>query len=242
MFPLRDSVFCRTVPMVVLAIVAANAAVFLYERSLDPLEMREMLGKFALIPARHFDWRWAVGMGFDPGDYTSFLTSMFLHGGWFHVILNLWTLWIFGCALEDRLGHVRFLVFYLLCGLAAAVVHVMLYSTSVIPVVGASGAIAGVISAYAVSYPTARLTVLVPLFCVIPLFIEIPAVFFALFWFLMQIVQGSLQLYAPGLGGSVAWWAHLGGFFSGVILLWLMAPDRGDPGGRPPHPGAHDTA
>ena len=229
MFPLRDSVFCNTVPVMVLTIIAANAVIFLYEQTLGPVEMRQLLGEYALIPARYFDVRWANGMGLDPGDYTSFFTCMFLHGGWFHIILNMWVLWIFGCAMEDRLGHVRFVVFYVLCGLAAAGAHTLLYPDSTIPVVGASGAVAGVISAYAFAYPTARLTVLVPLFCIIPLFIEIPAVFFALFWFLMQILQGSLELYAPGLGGGVAWWAHLGGFFSGIVLLWLMTPEQRGP-------------
>jgi membrane associated rhomboid family serine protease len=229
MFPLRDSIFCKTAPVVVLAIIALNSAVFLYEQTLGPIEMRALLSEYALIPARHFDPRWSSGMGLDAGDYKSFLTCMFLHSGWFHFILNMWTLWIFGCAMEDRLGHVRFVVFYLLCGLAASMAHTMLYPQSAVPVVGASGAVAGVISAYAFTYPAARLTVLIPLFCIIPLFVEIPAVFFAIFWFLMQIMQGWLELYAPGLGGGVAWWAHLGGFFSGIILLWLMAPAPVEP-------------
>lgn len=229
MFPLRDSVFCKTAPIIVLGIIALNAGLFLYEKTLDPFEMRVLLSEYALIPARQFDLRWAFAMGLNPTDYKSFFTCMFLHSGWFHVILNMWTLWIFGCAMEDRLGHVRFIVFYVLCGLAASVVHTMLNPQSIVPVVGASGAVAGVISAYGFTYPRARLTVLVPLFCIIPLFIEIPAVIFAIFWFLMQILQGSLELYAPGLGGGVAWWAHLGGFFSGIVLLWLMAPEQVEP-------------
>ena len=233
MFPLRDSVFCKSFPMIVLALIGTNAGIFLYEQSLEPIQMRQLLSEYALIPARYFDHLWAYGMGLETDNYISILTSMFLHGGWFHVILNMWTLWIFGCAMEDRLGRVRFVLFYLLCGFAAAFVHTMLYPKSTVPVVGASGAVAGVIAAYAVSYPAARITVLIPLFCVIPLFVEVPAILFALFWFLMQILQGTLELYAPGLGGGVAWWAHLGGFCSGVLLLWLMAPT--EPG---PEPGA----
>ena len=234
MFPLRDSVFCKSFPMIVLALIGTNAGIFLYEQSLEPVELRLLLSEYALIPARSFDQLWAYGMGLETDNYISILTSMFLHGGWFHVILNMWTLWIFGCAMEDRLGRARFILFYLLCGIAAAFVHTMLYPKSTVPVVGASGAVAGVIAAYAVSYPAARITVLIPLFCVIPLFIEVPAILFALFWVLMQILQGTLELYAPGLGGGVAWWAHLGGFCAGVLLLWLMAPS--EPGPEPGTP------
>ena len=224
MFPLRDSVSCRTPPTVVITIIVANAVIFFYEQTLSLAERSYVLAEYALIPARHFDAAWARAMGLDPADLKSLVTSMFLHGGWLHVILNMWTLWIFGCAMEDKLGHGRFLVFYVLCGVAAVIAHVTLNPVSLIPVVGASGAVAGVIAAYAVTYPKARLTVMVPLFFVIPLFMQIPAVFFALFWFLMQILQGSFEFFAASMGSGGAWWAHLGGFVSGLLLLWLMAP------------------
>lgn len=228
MFPLRDSVHCKTYPVMVIAGIVLNIAVYLYQQSLALPEMRLLLSEYALIPARHFDPNWAHKLGLDSTNYKTFLTCIFLHGGWFHLILNMWTLWIFGPAMEDRLGHGRFVVFYLLCGIAASAAHASLYPLSAVPVVGASGAVAGVISAYAVTYPTARLTVLVPLFCIIPLFLVVPALLFALFWALVQIMQGALEYYAPGMGGGVAWWAHLGGFISGLILLRLLAPAAKD--------------
>ncbi len=232
MFPIRDSVPCKTTPVVVIALIAANALVFLYERTLDPLEFEHLLKNYALIPARYFDGGWAWSQGLSPTDPVPLFTSMFLHSGWFHVIFNMWTLWIFGPALEDRLGHGRFILFFLLCGLAACLAHAILYPYSQIPVIGASGAVAGVIAAYAISFPAARLMVLVPLFLIIPLFIQIPALLFAAFWFFVQILQGYFESSMPGIGG-IAWWAHIWGFLSGLLFLWLMrpAPARGGPSG-----------
>jgi membrane associated rhomboid family serine protease len=227
MFPIRDTVFCKTTPVVVISIIALNAVVFLYEQTLSPQEFELFLHNYALIPARYFD----TGLVLSPVDAVPLFTSMFLHSGWFHVIFNMWTLWIFGAALEDRLGHGRFILFYVLCGLAACLAHAFLYPDSQIPVIGASGAVAGVIAAYAFSFPSARLIVLVPLFLVIPLFVQIPAFVFATLWFVVQIMQGYFESIVPGISG-IAWWAHISGFLAGLLFLWLIrpAPIREDPG------------
>ena len=233
MFPLRDTVFRTTTPAVVLSLISANALIFLFELTLSPAEFEQLLRHYAVIPARYFDSGWAWSRGLSSTDPVPFFTAMFLHSGWFHIIFNMWTLWIFGPALEDRLGHGRFILFYVLCGLAASFAHAAIYPDSQIPVIGASGAIAGVIAAYAISFPSARLMVLVPLFLIIPLFIQVPALLFAVFWFVVQILQGFFEAAVPGIGG-IAWWAHISGFLSGLLFLWLIRPDlaRGDPTGN----------
>ena len=151
-----------------------------------------------------------------------FFTSMFLHGGWLHLIGNMWYLWIFGDNIEDRLGHFTYLLFYLLCGLGAGVVHTVLNANTTVPSIGASGAIAGVLGAYVVSYPFARVLTLIPIFIFLQV-IEIPAVIVLGLWFVMQFLYGtaSLALTGPNAGG-VAWWAHVGGFIIGILLVGLF--------------------
>jgi membrane associated rhomboid family serine protease len=146
---------------------------------------------------------------------------MFIHGGWLHIIGNMWFLWIFGDNVEDRLGHLRFLIFYLLSGIGAALFYVLLKPGSVLPALGASGAISGVMGAYILLYPRARVLTLVPVFF-LPLLVEIPAVFFVGVWFLFQFLAGTLSLATPRVEGGVAWWAHIGGFVLGMALLPLF--------------------
>lgn len=222
------------------ALIVANCLVFFYEESLDSAALQEFLTSFALIPAR--DLVGAVGM---PG-YWRFATNMFLHGGWLHLIVNMWTLWLFGPAVEDRIGHARYLWFYLGCGVAASIVHAVFNPDSELPSLGASGAIAGVLGCYMRFFPTARVVILVPVIF-IPLFFELPAALFAGFWFLMQFLQGTAELVAPTDAGGVAWWAHVGGFAVGFVFGPLLRrpigrireyyPDEGvlgfDPYGRP---------
>jgi membrane associated rhomboid family serine protease len=151
---------------------------------------------------------------------------MFLHGGWSHIIFNMWALWIFGDNVEDRMGPLRFTLFYLTCGLIAGVVHVLTNPESTVPTVGASGAIAGVLGAYFLLFPQARLVVLVPILF-IPLFFELPAVLYLLFWALMQLFSGTLALAGPTDVGGVAWWAHVGGFSAGLLLhRFFVRPRR----------------
>jgi membrane associated rhomboid family serine protease len=176
---------------------------------------------FGIVPARFVHPEWASLVGFPLDDYWPFLTSMFLHGGWLHVIGNMWTLWIFGDNVEDRMGPVRFLFFYLSCGLAAGLVQTLTSPDSTIPTVGASGAIAGVMGAYFFLFPRARIIVLVPVFF-FPLFFELPAVIYLGFWALSQVFSGSLALADPQSVGGVAWWAHVGGFTTGLVLQFLL--------------------
>jgi membrane associated rhomboid family serine protease len=152
---------------------------------------------------------------------------MFLHGGWLHLIGNMWYLWIFGDNVEDRVGHIRFLAFYLLCGFGAGIAHTIINANTAVPSIGASGAIAGVLGAYLVSYPFARVLTLVPLFIFIQI-IEIPAVIVLGLWFVIQFFNGTAALASTtaASAGGVAWWAHVGGFLLGVLLIGLF-PRRG---------------
>lgn len=214
MFPYLDTVARRYPPIVVWSLIAANSLAFLYQVGLPPLVHERFLFDHALVPARLFgDLRHVA-----PSDWTPFLTNMFLHGSWLHLILNMWTLWIFGPAVEDRLGPGRFLGFYLLCGLAAGLAHAIANPNSAVPALGASGAIAGVIGCYARMFPFARLVVIVPILFV-PLFFEVPAIAFAMIWFVMQIIPGIFSL-GTEVAGEIAWWAHAGGFLAG----WLLTP------------------
>ena len=151
---------------------------------------------------------------------------MFLHGGWMHIIGNMWTLWIFGDNVEDRMGPLRFVCFYLLCGLAAGLVHWFTNPDSTLPTVGASGAIAGVLGAYFFLFPYARVIVLIPVLF-LPFFFELPALVYLGFWALSQVLSGTLSLVGPREVGGVAWWAHVGGFMAGIVLHFFFV-QRGD--------------
>ena len=174
------------------------------------------LFEFALVPSRFFGQLSLIA----PSGWTPFLTNIFLHGGWLHLILNMWTLWIFGPAVEDRLGPGRFTLFYLFCGIAASLAHALANPDSVIPALGASGAIAGVIGAYARMFPAAKLVVMVPVLF-LPLFFEVPALGFAMIWLGLQVIPGILSLGDQAMS-SVAWWAHIGGFLAGWIVTPLL--------------------
>lgn len=151
-------------------------------------------------------------------NYLSFLTTMFLHGGWLHFLGNMWFLKIFGSKVEDRMGHGRFLVFYLIAGVLASMSYIYFSPRSSMPVIGASGAIAGVMGAYYVLFPRARILTLIPIF-IIPWFVELPAIFFLGWWFLIQLFSGTVAQVLPAAGGEVAWWAHIGGFIFGIVLV-----------------------
>jgi membrane associated rhomboid family serine protease len=152
------------------------------------------------------------------------LTSMFLHGSWLHIIGNMWALWIFGDNIEDHLGHFTYLIFYLVCGLAAGVAHILLNVGSNVPTVGASGAIAGVMGAYFVLYPKARVLTIVPLI-VFFTFWRLPAWVVLGYWFLIQFLSGAATSIGESGGGGIAFWAHVGGFVAGIILI-KMLPER----------------
>lgn len=202
MFPVSDVIPSRTTPFVTIGLIVVNAAVFGYE-----LQLGDRIGPFArefgLVPAL-FAW---------PG----VLTSMFLHQGWMHFLGNMLYLWIFGDNVEDRLGHAGYLLFYVLCGGVAALGHMLAHADSTLPMIGASGAIAGVMGAYFVLYPHSR--VLTAVFLVFYLdLIEIPAIFFLGIWFLMQLFSGVGSLGAEAADGGIAFWAHVGGFAAGALV------------------------
>jgi membrane associated rhomboid family serine protease len=231
MFPIRDTIPSRNPPIMTWLIILANTLVFLVELSMSEYALKHFFYLFGLVPARYTHPEWAPLLGLPVDDYWPFLTSMFLHGSWVHIFGNMWTLWIFGDSVEDRMGPVRFLVFYLLCGLAAGLTHSLTNPGSTIPTVGASGAIAGVLGAYFVLFPYARVVVLVPILF-FPLFFELPAVTYLGFWALTQLITGTLSLAAPGNVGGIAWWGHVGGFGAG-ILLQLVFVKRGSAYRRP---------
>ncbi|WP_071674169.1 rhomboid family intramembrane serine protease [Nioella nitratireducens] len=230
MFPLRDHNPSERTPFVTWALIAVNVVVFLsYFPSIG--------GSDRLLMAFYSDWALVPAEVSHGIEMRTIVTSMFLHGGWMHIIGNMLFLWIFGDNLEDQLGHVGFLLFYLVCGVAAAMGQVLADPTSTVPMVGASGAIAGVMGGYLLMFPKARVDLLFILFVFIRV-VTVPAWLMLGLWFGMQLANGASSV---GAGGGVAYWAHIGGFVAGVILIlpaWLR---RGGPAfwdrthGRPPH-------
>ncbi|MBU2580668.1 MAG: rhomboid family intramembrane serine protease [Alphaproteobacteria bacterium] len=218
MFPIGDTVSTRSTPVVVWSIIAANVAAFAYQLSLGSSGQQAFLMQHALVPRRYVDFAWASEHGLSSLDFTPFVTNMFLHGGFLHIGFNLWTLWVFGRALEDRLGPWRFLLLYIAAGILASLAHAIFNLTSSIPALGASGAIAGTIAAYAVRFPFGWVKVVVPVF-IFPFFFAMPAMMFAVIWFSMQVMQGVSELLAPWYGQGIAWWAHIGGFIGGWLLI-----------------------
>jgi membrane associated rhomboid family serine protease len=210
MFPISDVIPSRTRPVVTISLIALNALVFLYQFQLDDLSLQRLVFEFGVIPAR-----------FSYGDVIS---SMFLHGDILHFAGNMVFLWIFGDNVEDRLGHVGYLLFYLGAGALAAMAQVFADPTSFVPMIGASGAIAGVMGAYFLLYPHSRILTIV-FFVLFLDIIEIPAIFFLGVWFLLQVFHGAMASGAEG--GGVAFWAHAGGFAAGVMAgLYARARDR----------------
>src|SRR6266516_5452467 len=200
MFPIQDSVPLRSVPVVTHALIFINAIVFFFELMLPPHGIDQVFYLFGVVPARFTHPDWAAYVGFPAHSYWTLLTHQFLHGGWLHIIFNMWTLWIFGDNVEDRMGPVRFAIFYLLCGVIAALTQLLTNPDSTIPSVGASGAIAGVLGAYLLFFPTARLVVLFPVLF-LPFFFEVPAVVYLGVWFVSQLFSGTLALASPGQVG-----------------------------------------
>ena len=221
MFPLRDINPSRRAPLMTLILIALNVAVFLLEISLPPEKLAAAMNIYGIVPARYFDAAPAAG----PAHLLPLplLTSMFLHAGWIHLISNLWILWIFGDNVEDRLGHLRFLMFYLGSGVVAGLVHLFTHAGSSLPTIGASGAIAGVMGAYLLLFPRARVLAVIPII-IVPFFLEVPAVVFMGFWFIGQFLSGLMSL--GGTGGGIAWWAHVGGFVAGLLLCPVFLERR----------------
>ena len=210
MIPLRDTVPSSRFPLVNWTLIAANIVVFVYQLSLGS-RLEEFIFTHGLVP-RHFT-------------FVTLLSSMFLHGGWLHVLGNMLYLYIFGDNVEDRLGHARYLAFYVLCGMAAGATQAITAPHSDVPMIGASGAIAGVSGAYLLFFPNSRVVTLVPIFLFVQL-IEVPAVFFLVVWFLWQLLSGIATFGARSGMAGVAFWAHVGGFVSGMVLGPALAQRR----------------
>ena len=215
MFPISDVIPSRTPPVVTVAIIVVNALIFLYQLTLPEPALQLFVGAYAVVPAH-----------FHPA---TLITSQFLHGGVLHVGGNMLYLWIFGDNVEDRMGHARFLVFYLLCGAAAALAQTVTQPDSLIPMVGASGAIAGVMGAYFVLYPKSRIVTLVALFFFFQV-IEVPAILFLGIWFIMQFLSGLgsiLTVTSGQASGGIAFWAHVAGFVAGISgVVVFRRPER----------------
>ena len=208
MIPLRDVIPSRTTPYITVTIIVLNAIAWFFELTLSPDLLPRFLQVYGVVPARLHA--------------LTLVTSMFLHGSWMHVIGNMWYLWIFGDNVEDRVGHGRFIIFYLLCGIAAALGQVLMDPGSTLPTIGASGAIAGVMGGYFVLYPRSRVLTLIPLVIFWEV-IEVPAIMLLGFWFLMQLFSaGAIAVTASTGGGGVAFMAHVAGFLCGVGGIFLF--------------------
>lgn len=219
MIPLYDNIPAQKPPKVLKAIIAINAIVFIFfldrSQNLSPL-----FQQFGLVPRKLMDADVSQAYSLAEKVYP-FITSLFLHGGWLHIIGNMWSLWIFGDNVEDRLGHKNFIIFYLFFGLVASAVHIFSAPLSATPTIGASGAVAGVMGAYLVLYPYARIVTAVPIFIIID-FWDIPAFVFLLFWFFIQFFYGAMSLAEGSSFNNIAWWAHIGGFVAGVLVGFIF--------------------
>jgi membrane associated rhomboid family serine protease len=251
MIPFQDNIPSRRFPVLTVLLIVINALIYVYEVGLSRAARERLIYRFALIP-REFQLvgegptliqvptvevvrrgqvhviQPAVDQHELPGTLTSALvplvTSMFLHASWMHLIGNMWFLWLFGDNVEDRLGRIRFLFFYMLSGLVAGGSQVVVNWGESTPILGASGAVAGVLGAYLITYPYARVRTIVPFFYFFWPVVELPAFVFLGFWLLLQFLQAAMSLATPGLS-NVAWWAHVGGFVAGILFMKLLAPD-----------------
>ena len=224
MIPIRDTIPTYHRPTVTRILIWTNVLVFLFEAMLSEPQLERLFYLYGVVPLRFTHQDWARYVGFPDNPAITLITSAFLHGGFAHVLMNLWTLWIFGNNVEDRMGSFRFGLFYLLCGVVAMLFHVLLNWNSPVPAIGASGAIAGVLGAYFMMFPRSVILTFIPIFLFIP--IPVPAVFFLLFWFFGQFLNGTLALVAPGNGAGMAWWAHVGGFLAGIGFYRLFLSEK----------------
>lgn len=230
MIPIKDTIHSRSFPLVTWLLVIVNVLVFvLIELPLGQVQLNRLISAYGVTPSlcatpilNGLSAASAPGLGvLYQGCAIPLITSMFLHGGWLHIIGNMWVLIIFGDNVEDRLGSVRYLLFYLICGVVSGLTQAFISPASQVPAIGASGAIAGVLAAYMVLFPRARVVTFIPLF-IFPWFVNIPALIFIAIWFLLQFFSGVLASAGAATGG-VAYWAHVGGFLCGLLLVWLFA-------------------
>ena len=216
MIPLKDRNSRKRFPLVTILLIAVNVLIFLYQLSLG-IKLEGFFHNFSVTPNQIYQALHSEVLR--PFVLFTLVTSLFMHGGWLHLCGDMLYLWIFGDNVEDKLGRIRFLFFYLLCGIAASALHVYLEPTSNIPTIGASGAISGVLGAYVILFPHARVLTLIPIFIFIQI-VEMPAYIILGFWFALQFFNGIVSLRNATIGiGGVAWWAHIGGFIAGLLLV-----------------------
>lgn len=217
MIPIRDTAPCQIKPYVTWGLILFCTSLFILLQFIPEQIHREILYTYGMVPLRYSNPQWAAYFGLLPDGYLSFFTNLFLHGGWLHLIINMWFLWIFADNIEDRMGHGRFIIFYLLCGFFATALQWYYDPELVIPVVGASGAIAGILGAYFFIYPYARIIIMVPLLFW-PLYFELPAIGFLGVWVIIQLHKATTAMIFDDITTDVAWWAHIGGFIAGSVL------------------------
>ncbi len=236
MIPIKDTIHSRTFPLVNWLIIIANSQVFLLiELPLSNTQLNHLLSIYGMTPSlcaapvlKGFSSGSIPGLGVVVnGCAVPLLTSMFLHGGWLHIISNMWVLFIFGDNVEDRMGSVNYFIFYMICGVVSGLTQAFIAPTSPVPAIGASGAIAGVLAAYMIFFPRARVVTLI-LLVIFPWFVNIPALIFIAVWFILQFFSGVASLGVATSGG-VAYWAHVGGFICGLLLVWLYFGRRKQP-------------
>jgi membrane associated rhomboid family serine protease len=222
MIPLRDTNPSQSVPFVTYSIIVVNVLAFIIEIT-STRGFGEFIMKHGLVP--YYITQGGVNADFGVMKFLPLFTSMFLHGGWMHLIGNMLFLFIFGDNVEDRFGHVKYFIFYIAAGIVAAITQIIMYPQSEVPMVGASGAIAGVLGAYVFMFPKARITTLIPIIIFFQV-IELPAFIFLGIWFLMQMFSGVFSLGLGADAGGVAWWAHIGGFLTGAVSFPFLRKYR----------------
>ena len=225
MIPVRTSVGVKEIPGAVVGLIVANVGVFLFQTGLPPELSEQFINHNALIPARYTQPGVARELGIEPGNYLPIVTNIFMHAGWLHLIVNMWTLWLFGGALEDRIGPVRFLTIYFVSGVAASIAHLVFNLDSRLPALGASGAIAGVLGGFSLTYPRAYVLILTPVLF-FPVMFRLRAAVYTTLWFIFQIVFGLTDFISPEDVGGIAWWAHIGGFVAGTALVLALGARR----------------
>lgn len=229
MIPFRTTVVAHGSPVATMAIIVANVALFFIQRDMSSAQELRFVYSFGLVPAFLADGAIARSLGLPDNGWLPLVTNTFMHGGYLHLIINMWTLWLFGVVVEDRVGSVTFAAIYVVCGVAGSLLHVAFNLESNIPLVGASGAIAGLLAAFVRLFPRAHVLVVQPIF-VLPLFFRLPAVLFAVLWFALQFAFAALWPQSEGVRGGIAWWAHIGGFAAGLLLATICVQ-------RTPRPG-----
>ena len=228
MIPIGTSVALRETPGAVIGLIIANAAIFLLEIGLPADLAKQFIMHNALVPARYTQIGFGAAHGLEPATVFPFITNAFMHSGWWHLTINMWTLWLFGGPLEQRLGAARFVLFYLGCGVAASAAHFTFNLASPVPALGASGAIAGILGGFTLLHLNERVLLLTP-FLLFPVTRGLPASIYTAFWFALQILGASLHGSDGDLKGGISWWAHIGGFVVGLMVVRLLGTVRHKP-------------